>query len=384
MPQTRQLPEGAVLISAPVRGASSVAAFCAKQPLKAAGSFIRALRALPSLRHVIADLRFDLYSISLVEMLKDEIASAVRDIEEILFYAFWLHVPARAAVETRSALGQTSATAVSRANGFDLYVERRADGYLPQRRLLLSQLDVVFAASSSAEDYLRKHYPAYASKFTTDRIGTSPAVNAGNADRDAMHLVSCSYIAPVKRLKMLIDDVAEAQTSVADSITWTHIGSGDPAYEVEIMSYAAQRLSPGSFRFLGHMESRELREWYARNPSSAFVQVSESEGGLAASIQEGLAQGLPVIATSVGGVSALSHDPDVFAGLLDAQHTPRQFADRLSLLLHTNDEEYQRYVAASMSYWTAHCSADTLASAFARRLRALPKDIGERRAHWGD
>jgi glycosyltransferase involved in cell wall biosynthesis len=102
-----------------------------------------------------------------------------------------------------------------------------------------------------------------------------------------------------------------------------------------------------------------------------FVQVSESEGGLAASIQEALAQGLPVIATDVGGVSALGHDPELFPGLLEPDHTTAEFARRLEELLTAADEEYERYAAASMAFWQTHCSADRLASAFAQRLRGI-------------
>lgn len=371
MDQTRELPEGAVMVRAAVRRASSVVAFCARHPLEATGAFARALRAAPKLRHIRADLRFDLYSLALSRVVAARIEQELRDAEDVVFYGFWLHVPARVALETRRLLGRMSSPAVSRANGFDLYVERNQDGYLPQREFLFRRLQRVFAASSFAEDYLREHYPRYSGTFTTDRIGTPPAINPGNAEQSAFHIVSCSYIVPVKRLTMLIDDLAEVQARTALPINWTHIGSGTGGYPDEVMSYAAERLTPGSFQFLGYMDSRKLREWYAENPASAFVQVSESEGGLAASIQEGLAQGLPVIATSVGGVSALADDSAVFDGLLAPDHTPQQFADRLLLLLSTDDETYRGYVAASMSFWREHCSADTLASAFAQRLRKI-------------
>lgn len=176
---------------------------------------------------------------------------------------------------------------------------------------------------------------------------------------------------------MLIDDIAEAQhAGTRDSLVkWTHIGSGAEAYVHEVTEYAAQKLIPGSFQFLGYMDSQELRRWYADNPASAFVQMSESEGGLAASIQEGLAQGLPVIATAVGGVRALAEDTHVFKGLLAADHTPKQFAERLTSLLTSDDDEYQGYISASMNFWRQNCAADTLASAFARRLRKLATSI---------
>ncbi|GGB16244.1 hypothetical protein GCM10007198_03520 [Microbacterium aerolatum] len=242
---------------------------------------------------------------------------------------------------------------------------------MPQRELLLDGVTYVLAASPSAEQYLHQKYPKYRAKFSSERIGTPAAINPGNASRKALHIVSCSYISPVKRLKMLIDNLAEAQTSRGILVTWTHIGPGSGAYAEEVFAHATCRLASGTFSFLGHMGNRELHEWYANNPATVFVQMSESEGGLAASIQEALAQGLPVIVTDVGGVGELRQDARLFPGLLDANHTPAQFADRLVDLLSSDDESYQRYVGASMEYWRVHCSASTLASGFARRLRQI-------------
>jgi glycosyltransferase involved in cell wall biosynthesis len=100
--------------------------------------------------------------------------------------------------------------------------------------------------------------------------------------------------------------------------------------------------------------------------------MSESEGGLAASIQEALAQGLPVIVTRVGGVAALGDtDLPIFDGLLEAEHSPTEFADRAERLLAVDDAEYRAYSAAATRYWRENCSIDTLAAGFARRLRSL-------------
>lgn len=374
MAQTRALPPGVTLVTAGAphaRQALLVAGFCARHPLDAIRSLARSLDEGRTPRQVWTDIKFDLHAAAVARSVASAIAEALADVDEAVFYGFWLHTPARVALETRRLLGFEANPAVSRANGFDLYHERHADNYLPQRDRLLSGLDQVFAASSSAEQYLWQRYPKHRAKFTTDRIGTPPAINPGNPSRSRQHVVSCSYIAPVKRLTMLIDDIAEAQTSRAMPLTWTHIGSGPDAYTAEVMAYASHRLHPGSFQFLGHMANHDIREWYAENPASAFVHVSESEGGLAAAIQEALAQGLPVIATKVGGVSAMKQDPDLFDGLLDLDHTPVQFADRLEALLSSDDETYSSYVAASMAFWRTYCSADILASAFARRLRRI-------------
>ncbi len=371
MVQTHEISPRVQLI-APVRSKLALlAGFCLRHPIAAVQSVVRALGGGRDRQAAWADLRFDLYASALARMVAPGVAEAIGPAVDVVFYGFWLHVPARVALDVRRLTRRDEHPVVSRANGFDLYLERHPRAYLPQRQLLLSGLQKVFAASPSAQEYLEEHYPEHVGKFTSDRIGTPPPINPGNARRAAFHIVSCSYLAPVKRLTMLIDDIAAAQRALSVPLTWTHIGAGAGAYAEDVYAHAARALTPSTYQFLGHMENHELREWYARNPASVFVQVSESEGGLAASIQEGLAQGLPVIVTAVGGVSALKEAPDIFDGLLERDHTPEQFAEKLGRLLDSDDETYNGYVAASMAYWSAHCSTDVLAHAFARRLRRI-------------
>lgn len=374
MTQTRHLPPGVTLVTpgnSYKREVGGIARFCMYHPLAAGASALRALRAGPKPARIWRDLKFDLRSTAVAHAVSDRLADLLAFYSEIVLYAFWLHVPARTALECRRLLDIAGAPVVSRANGFDLYLERHPDRYLPQRDRLLRGLDLVLAASSSAEEYLHTNFPAHRQKYSVDRIGTGPAINPGNAQQSALHAVSCSYISPVKRLPMLIDDVAAAQAR-GMRLRWTHIGTGTGPYPNEVEAYAARKLTPGSFTFLGHMENADLRRWYAENPASVFVHVPEFEGGLAASIQEALAQGLPVIATDVGGVSALREtDLPLFDGLLDAQHTPEQFADRVERLITSDAASYARYAAASVAYWQENCSAEVLAVRLAGRLRHI-------------
>lgn len=373
MSQTRAIPSGVTLVTrdaAPARLRQSVIRFCLRNPITALGSAARAAMGAPRARHMGSEILFELNAAAVTSEIAATLARLTAGCRNVVVYAYWLHVPARVATMVRASLGpRPSVLSVSRANGFDLYTERHPHQYLPQRSLLLRELDRVFAASDFAEEYLRERYPQYAQKFSTARIGTTPAINAGNADRSIKHVVSCSYIAEVKRLPMLVSNIAEAQRRGV-RVRWTHIGSG-PAELVRAVTEQAEReLLPGTFTFLGHLGSNELRAWYATHPASVFVHMSESEGGLAASIQEALAQGIPVIATAVGGVIALKQDKLLSEGLLEANHSPGQFADLLSTFL-SDDDVYAQRSKASMAFWRAYCSAETLATALAQELRHL-------------
>lgn len=377
MSRTRSLPSGAQLITpdrAPARLRQSLAQYCTRHPLAAVASAARAAVAAPRARHILSEMQFELQAAAVVSGVTAAVAHLTAGRPQVILYAYWLHIPARVATMMRDSLEQHSEVhVVSRANGFDLYLERHPRQYLPQRSLLLSELDHVFAASDFAERYLRTRYPRFASKISTARIGTTPAINPGNADRKALHVVSCSYIAEVKRLPMLIDDIAEAQSRGMD-VRWTHIGSGSPELVRAVNEHAERALLPGTFDFLGHLASNELRAWYAEHPASVFVHVSESEGGLAASIQEALAQGIPVIATAVGGVNALRQDPLLSEGLLDANHSVGEFADLLSAFL-SDEETYGLRSQASIAFWHAHCSAEKLATDLVHELNGLMRAV---------
>jgi glycosyltransferase involved in cell wall biosynthesis len=374
--QTRALPEGVRLVAPETIALRRIAALAkvARHPLMAVRTLVRSLRWSSGRSTLAEDLQFDLLSSQVALAVKGRLRMLLRDIPDVVFYGFWLTVPARVALETRRQLRRHRSPAVSRANGFDLYAERAARGYHPQRHLVLKSLDRVFPASSAAEQYLREKYPEYLSKYRVERIGTTSPINPGNARRIPIRVVSCSYVAPVKRIPMLIDGLAELRRRGVD-FTWTHLGGGNEIYFQEVAAHAQQRLAPGSFEFRGHMESHVLRRWYAENPATFFAQMSESEGGLAASIQEALAQGLPVIVTNVGGVGILAEtELPIFDGLLRADHAPEEFADRVQQLLNVDDQSFERYSRAAMAYWAEHCSVDSLARGFASRLKRLAED----------
>ena len=375
-PQTRQVADGVIVVppeSTEQRGIVKLALLGLRHPIEAGRVILRSIRGASDFAGKLDDLQFDLLSTRVALQVRHRLAALLDGDPELVFYGFWLGEPARIALEARRLLRRPRSPVVSRANGFDLFVERHPRGYLPQRGLILDGVDRVFAASVAAEEYLRDRYPEHGEKYSVERIGTSPAINPGNVRRHPLRVVSCSYVSQVKRIPMLIDGLAELQRRGVDLI-WNHIGSGDERLVDEVVAYARERLTPGTFEFLGHMESHELRQWYASNPATMFAQLSESEGGLAASIQEALAQGLPVVVTRVGGVAALGETSlPLFDGLLEAEHTPHEFADRVQLLLTADDATYRSYSSAAMSYWHDNCSVDLLASGFATRLRAMAR-----------
>jgi colanic acid/amylovoran biosynthesis glycosyltransferase len=373
---TRQVPNGVEVVapeSVERRGILEVARLGVRHPLIAAHLFVRTIRGAADLAALRDDVQLDLLSTWVALRIRRRLGALLEEVPEVVFYGFWLGAPARVALEARRLLRRPGSPAVTRANGFDLFAERSPRGYLPQRSLILGSVDRVFAASEPAEEYLHEHYPEYSEKYSVARIGTTAPIGPGNSQRLPVHVVSCCYISAVKRVPMLIDGLAELQRRGVE-LRWSHIGSGADDYVAQVVEYARENLEPGTVEFLGHMESDDVRRWYAANPATFFAQMSESEGGLAASIQEALAQGLPTVVTSVGGVTVLADaEQPIFDGLLEVDHTPQEFADRVQLLLAADDATYRSYSAAAMEYWQKNCSVDVLSSRFASSLRDLAR-----------
>lgn len=375
----RETPENVELIlpealSTTKASARKVVGYAMRHPLRAAASVGRAMRSFPHPQRMFSDLRLDLLAGVVVDQVEDRILARLAPGTRALLYSYWLMVPARVAVQLSPRLSARPLPVISRAHGYDVFSERSAIDYLPQRELLLSRISQVFTASENGAEYLRAKYPAYADRIETGHLGVGPATSAGNPSQDSLKVYTCAYLVPVKRIPLLIEGLAAAQRRNL-KVNWSHIGSGEAAYAASIERLAAERLEPGSFEFLGDLSNDEVREQYTAHPGGVFVNVSESEG-VPVSIMEALAQGLPVIATDVGGNSELIDvDGGMFDGLLDGTPTADQIADRLEVLFTARPVAYESYVRASLEHWERAWSSETNYAAFSAHLLEVAAPI---------
>lgn len=365
------LPEA---LSTAKAGAMRAMRYVVRHPLRGAAALGRALRSLPHPRRIFVDLRLDLLASMTADEVQPRVRARLAPGTRTLLYSYWMMVPARTAVRLRTRLGQREVPVISRAHGYDVFSERSADNYLPQRELLLSRISAVFTASRNGAEYLRAKYPAFADRISTAHLGVGPSSSAGNPAQDTLRVYTCAYLVPVKRIPLLIEGLAAAQ-SRGLKVAWSHIGSGERGYAASIERQAAERLEEGSFEFLGDLSNDEVRAQYTAQPGGVFVNVSESEG-VPVSIMEALAQGFPVIATDVGGNSELiDAEGGMFDGLLPATPTPEEIADRLEELFTTRPEEYRRYVQASVEHWEHAWSSDANYAAFSAHLLDVARPI---------
>lgn len=175
---------------------------------------------------------------------------------------------------------------------------RRADVVLTHGRHLR---DAAVALGADAERTIAFYRGVEPTRFTPGsrvearlRLGLAP---------EARHLLSVGNLVPVKGFDVLI--AALAQPLLADlDWRWTHVGEGAelPALHRQVEEAGIG----GRVRFAGRQPHDRLVDWYR----AADLQVLPSRSeGVPNVLLEGMACGLPFVASAVGGVPEIAPDP---------------------------------------------------------------------------
>lgn len=200
-------------------------------------------------------------------------------------------------------------TFVSRGHGYDLYKERNNGVEFPFRTQIFDVLTKIYPCSEQGEKYLEREYGLWKKKYKASYLG----VMGGNKlkrykKKDEFHLVTCSNIIPLKRLERLAKALYDIETqypNVANDIQWTCFGDGESEYSLR--KFCEMNLKNVKVRFEGRMKNKEIIDFYHSQKVDLFINVSETEG-LPVSIMEAMSNGIPVIATDVGGTSEIVKD----------------------------------------------------------------------------
>ena len=194
-----------------------------------------------------------------------------------------------------------SNTSLVRFHRTDLY-EYAKGGYIPFREYVFPSIDRFLPISLDGERYLLKHYADLVNEEQIRVCQLGVFDNGINPERSndetVFHLVSCSYMVPVKRISLII----HALESIDFQLKWTHIGTGN--LHSQLKNSATQLPANIQVEFAGALSNKEVLKFYQQNHIDLFINVSSSEG-VPVSIMEALSFGIPVIATNVGGTSEI-------------------------------------------------------------------------------
>jgi glycosyltransferase involved in cell wall biosynthesis len=323
-PGVQSLPPGAELVempwTAPAARSAKLFSLASPQARWALGTTMRASGELSALKgQWRRDLDLLAQNVRKFRLLQTFVTE--RGLHDAIFYDYWFENSTLALAMLRRS--GTVRTAVARAHRFDLYDV--PPGQVPFRRAKTSGLDRVFAVSDHGAAYMGERVPGYASRISVQRLGVpDPGALSPSPGDQAPLVVTCAYLRPDKRIHV----VPEVLTRLPGELRWVHFGDGpERARVTEAASRLPERIS---WSLPGHAERREIVGFYGREPVSALLSLSASEG-LPVSMMEAQSYGIPIVACDVGGVGEIVNRQT--GALLDASASPDRVAAALSVVL---------------------------------------------------
>lgn len=194
-------------------------------------------------------------------------------------------------------LPDCKAKIVSRFHGWGDLWEDEFDGYLPLRKIIMTNLDAVVAISKKGYDFLNTKYP-YANTSLFPLGSKDYGLCLENSKSNFVRILSCSMIYPLKRVDLIFRSLLKLEDI---NIKWTHIGGGSDLEKIRKMTDTTNHPNLEVI-FLGEMLHENVMHYLKNNKFDVFINLSKMEG-VPVSIMEALSFDIPVVATDVGGTS---------------------------------------------------------------------------------
>ena len=244
------------------------------------------------------------------------------DIKSCVFYTYWFQSTTTGLLLLKSKCSDIKI--ITRAHNIDLFEERNPFYYIPFRKQLLRKLDAIFPCMDAGKNYFERKYRINLPNIITSYLGVddNDIINSPSED-GILRIVSCSRIAPVKRLELIIFGLKELiKLTPEQKIEWIHFGDGERRNEIENL---VKEINDENVRVVlrGQVALSQIISHYKNNSVDVFINVSSYEGQ-PVSIKEAISFGIPIIATDVGGNSEIVTASNGI--LLNAVPTPIEIA----------------------------------------------------------
>lgn len=243
------------------------------------------------------------YAQSLADQKELRASGILSGAEQTIYYSFWNTYYCYSMI--REGRRHPNVRIFSRLHGFDLYHERMPGGRQPLKHQMDKGTDgLIFLGDFARQYYQEKIQDA---KFSDTKLYVCPLGTEAPARRmppmsdGTWRILSCSSVIPLKRVERIVDGLAAVKAEKI-KIHWTHIGGGEGLESLR--KYAAERLKDREniqYTFIGQMEHEEVVRYYESEQVDCFITTSSTEG-VPVSVMEAMSYGIPVIATSVGGI----------------------------------------------------------------------------------
>lgn len=273
--------------------------------------------------------------------------------EKMIYYSFWYSYFCYSMV--RELQRYPNIHIVTRTHGIDLYHERIPGGRQPFRHRMERGLDAIMFACAYGASYYESRVKAERTKrslLQVCRLGIEqPGRRMPLSGKEEKELLSCSNVIPLKRIRLIIDGLARIEDV---KIHWTHIGDGIQLEQLR--DHARQKLGNKSnirYTFMGFVE--DVQAYYDHHQVDCFITTSETEGGCPVSIQEAMSYGVPVIGTSVGGITEMIADNGI---LLTKDPEADEIAEAVQKIMLSKEQSLRNMKEASYQKWKAEFDAD--------------------------
>ena len=132
---------------------------------------------------------------------------------------------------------------VTRTHGYDLYEYRDKGKYIPFRKYILDNTDLVLPISIDGFEYLNRMY-GKRDNIQLSRLGTKDYGISEYTKTDYdLTIVSCSWCTEVKRIDLIIKTLSKIKNK---RIRWIHFGDG---YLYESLKALAKKVLPSNIEY---------------------------------------------------------------------------------------------------------------------------------------
>lgn len=279
--------------------------------------------------------------------------------DKILFYSYWFYNGAYAGsiLKRKNKINKV----ISRAHGYDLYLER---GYQPLKKIIIQNINFLYPCSKLGENYLKKIY--LNENIRCSYLGTiNEDFFTEKKMEDNFKIISCSNLIKLKRVNLIIDALAILEKKYSN-IEWVHFGTGEERIYLEEL--AKKKLKQIKYKFKGQVSNKQVMEYYRLNNVSLFIHLSSTEG-LPVSMMEVQSFGIPIIATNVGGVAEIVNDR--IGILLAADPKIEEIAKAIEKMINLDERECNEYRKSSYLNWQENFNAEKNYKNFIKRIYEL-------------
>lgn len=271
---------------------------------------------------------------------------------DVVLYSYWMHSGAVAAIDLAKKIRTISHVekVICRCHRFDLYEYAAPGKYIPMRNYIFSKIDEIHSISADGIGYMRTNFSIDESKLFISRLGTKDHGTNIRIKERILHLVSCSWMRPVKR----VSSIVEAISMLSVKVDWVHYGDGEEFSKVQ--SQIDKLENPNiTCTLKGAWKNVDVLKDYARLPYDVFINVSENEG-VPVSIMEAMSFGKIIIATDVGGTSEIVKD-GVNGYLLPKNFAAKDLALLMTKIAKMDSDTFNDMCLQSRQIWEERCNA---------------------------